>query len=68
MTTLTLHCIKGDFVVAGPDIEPAKFKTRREAKDWCQTRYPGSPIQEIGAKAAKRLEVRPPRKTDWNRN
>ena len=62
MSTLTLRCIKGDFVVTGPDIEPAKFKTRREAKDWCQTRYPGSPIQEIVAKTAKRLEVRPPRR------
>ena len=34
MTTLTLRYIKGDFVVTGPDIEPARFKTRREAKDW----------------------------------
>jgi hypothetical protein len=33
MTTLTLNCIKGDFVVTGPDIAPAKFKSRREAKD-----------------------------------
>jgi hypothetical protein len=42
MTTLTLRYIKGDFVVTGPDIQPAKFKSRREAKDWCQTHYPGS--------------------------
>jgi hypothetical protein len=49
MTTLTLHCIKGDFVVTGPDIEPAKFKSRREAKDWCAEHHPGSPITKIGA-------------------
>jgi hypothetical protein len=42
----TLH--QGDFVVTGPDIEPARFKTRREAKDWCVAHYPGSPIKEIG--------------------
>jgi hypothetical protein len=49
MTTLTLRYIKGDdFVVTGPDIEPARFKTRREAKDWCAAHYPGSPIKEIG--------------------
>jgi hypothetical protein len=39
--------IKGDFVVTGPDFEPMKFKTRREAKDWCMTHHPGSPIREI---------------------
>ena len=43
MTTLTLRYIKGDFVVTGPDIESARFKTRREAKDWCVAHYPGSP-------------------------
>ena len=36
MTTLTMRYIKGDFVVTGPDIEPTKFKTRREAKEWCR--------------------------------
>ena len=49
MTTLTLRYIKGDFVVTGPDIQPTRFKTRREAKDWCEAHYPGSPIKEIGA-------------------
>ena len=48
MTTLTLRYIKGDFVVTGPDIEPTRFKTRREAKDWCVAHYPGSPFKEIG--------------------
>ena len=32
MTKLTLRYIKGDFVVTGPDIEPTRFKTRREAQ------------------------------------
>jgi hypothetical protein len=31
-----------------------KFETRREAKDWCQTHYPGSPVKEHGTDAAKR--------------
>ena len=49
MTTLTLRFIKKVFIVNGPDIDPpAKFKRRREAKDWCVAHYPGSPIKEIG--------------------
>ena len=47
MTTLTLRYIKGDFVVTGPEIEPIRFKTRQEAKDWCRAHYPGSPVKEI---------------------
>ena len=62
MTTLTLRLIKNDFIVTGPDIAPAKFKSRREAKDWCVQRYPGSPIKEIGADATKRLTRAMPRK------
>ena len=34
--------------MTGPDIEPVRFKTRREAKDWCEAHYPGLPIKEIG--------------------
>jgi hypothetical protein len=37
----------GNGLVTGPDIEPKKFKTRREAKDWCKVHHPGSPIREI---------------------
>jgi hypothetical protein len=48
MTTLTMRMIKDDFVVTGPDIEPMKFKTRREARDRCKTHHPGSPITEVG--------------------
>jgi hypothetical protein len=47
MTTFTMRRIGGDFVVTSPDIEPMKFKTRREARDWCAEHYPGSPIREI---------------------
>jgi hypothetical protein len=69
VTALTLRCIKGDFVVTGPDIEPTKFKSRPEAnssralkpeaKDWCKTHYPGSPITEIGADASRRVVAVP---------
>ena len=49
MTTLTLRRINDDFIVTGPDIEPAKFESRSDAKYWCVIKYPGSPIKEIGA-------------------
>ena len=45
---------RGHFIVTGPDIEPRKFKSRREARDWCAEPHPGSSIQEIGADAVKR--------------
>ena len=48
MTTLTLRRIKDHFVVTGPDIEPTRFKSRPEARDWCKAHYPGSPVTEIG--------------------
>ena len=48
MTTLTMRLVKGDFIVTGPDIAPMKFKSRPEARDWCKTHHPGSPITEIG--------------------
>jgi hypothetical protein len=43
MTTLTLRFIKKVFIVNGPDIAPAKFKRRREAKDWCVQHYLARP-------------------------
>ena len=52
MTTLTMRMIKGDFVVTGPDIEPMKYKSRREARDCCAKQHPGSPIEEIGPAAS----------------
>jgi len=54
MTTLTMRCMRGDFVVIGPDIEAHKFKSRREARDWCMTHHPGSPVEVIDADSAKR--------------
>jgi hypothetical protein len=51
VTIRTLRRIREDrFEVTGPDIEPATFKTRVEARDWCLTRYPGSPIREVGGR------------------
>jgi hypothetical protein len=43
MTTLTMRYIEGHIVVTGPDIQPTRFKTRREAKDWCVAHYPARP-------------------------
>jgi hypothetical protein len=54
MTTFTMRHSRGHFIVTGPDIEPLKFKSRREDKDWCAEHYPGSPIKEIGANADRR--------------
>jgi hypothetical protein len=68
MTTLTLRGMKDDFIVTGPDIEPAKFKSRREAKDWCVTHYPGSPIKEIGADESERRTRAMPRKGPLRRS
>jgi hypothetical protein len=53
MTVLTMRFQRGHFVVTGPDIEPLKFKSRREAKDWCAEHH-RAPIKEIGANAVKR--------------
>jgi hypothetical protein len=64
MTTFTLHYIKGDFVLTGPDVEPRKFKTRREAKEWCMTHHPGSPITEIGASGKRVSAKKPPSKSE----
>jgi hypothetical protein len=47
MTTLTMRVVRGDFIVTGPDIEPMKFKSRPEARDWCLKHHPGSPITEM---------------------
>jgi hypothetical protein len=34
-------------------LEARTFGSRREAKDWCASHHPGSPIREIGRDAAK---------------
>jgi hypothetical protein len=54
MTTLSMRYLRGDFVVTGPDIEPVRFKTRREAWVWCFQHHPGSPVKMAGADATKR--------------
>ena len=46
MTVLTMRYQQGHFVVSGSDMEPIKFKTRREARNWCIRHYPGSPIRD----------------------
>jgi hypothetical protein len=63
MTTLTMRVVPGDFIVTGPDIEPMKFKSRPEARDWCRTHHLGSPITEIGPgrKRAPKKRERPSR-------
>jgi hypothetical protein len=55
MTTLILRFINGNFVVTGPDIEPTRFASRREAKDWCRWHHPGVPVVEIGKDASARV-------------
>jgi hypothetical protein len=62
MTTITMNCIGEAFLVIGKDIEARKFESRREAKDWCASHYPGSPIHEIGADSSKRISRAMPRK------
>ena len=42
------------------DIQPMKFKSRREAKDWCASHYPGSHVTEIGADRSPRIVVAAP--------
>ena len=54
MTTLTMRVVRGDFIVTGPDIEPKKFKSRRETRDWCMTHHPCSPITEIGPRGKRK--------------
>jgi hypothetical protein len=50
-----MRAIKGDFIVTG-----VKFKSRREARDWCKTHHPGSPITEIGPGGKRAASKTPP--------
>ena len=34
MTPLIMRYLRGDFVVTGPDVEPMKFKPRRQRGRW----------------------------------
>jgi hypothetical protein len=62
MTTLTLRLVKDDFIVTGPDIEPMKFKSRSEARDWCLKHHPGSPITEVGRDGKRKPQRAEPRR------
>ena len=66
MTTLTMRFMKGDFIITGPDIAPMKFKSRREAKEWCANHYPASSITEIGADRSKRIVVAAKGRPKWS--
>jgi hypothetical protein len=57
MTTLTLRRIKDHFIVSGPDVEPTRFESRPEAKDWCRWHHPSSVVIEIGRDASTRVVV-----------
>jgi len=59
MTKLTLRHFKGYFLVTGPETEPAKFKTRRQAIEWCAAHYPDLPVKE-DRPAGKRLANKRP--------
>ena len=37
-----------------------QFKSRREARDWCKTHHPGSPITEIGPGGKRAAAKKPP--------
>jgi len=52
-TVLTIRSRRGHFVVTAFDLDPVKFKTRRQARDWCAENYPGAPIYEAGAEAIR---------------
>jgi hypothetical protein len=46
MRKLSLRHFAGHFLVTGPDTEPAKFKTRQQALDWCAVHYPDLSVRE----------------------
>ena len=58
MTTLTLRRINDDFIVTGPDIEPAKFESRSDAKYWCVIKYPARPSKR-SARTSQSVEAEP---------
>jgi hypothetical protein len=58
MPTLILRFTNDHFVATGPDIEPMRFKSRPEAKDWCRWHHPRVPIIEIGRDRSRRMVER----------
>jgi hypothetical protein len=57
-TVLTIRSQRGHFIVTSFDLDPVKFKTRRQARDWCSENYPGSQIREAGADGVRRARSR----------
>src|SRR5262245_10443794 len=43
---VSVRYFNGYFLVTGPDTEPAKFKTRQQALNWCAAHYPDLSIKE----------------------
>ena len=54
MTKLTLRYLKGYFVISGPEVKPTRFKSGREAKDWCRACTQVPPIEEVATYVPKR--------------
>jgi hypothetical protein len=54
MASFTLLYVRGHFVLTGPTIEPMKFETRREAKEWAHKHFPGSLVKEVTRKPPPR--------------
>ena len=55
VTVLTMRRVRDDcFEVTGPDIQPMRFKTRAQARDWCRVHFRGSPIREERAGGRKK--------------
>jgi hypothetical protein len=56
-TTLTLRSRGAHLIVTGPALSGvAKFKTRRQAREWCARYYPCISIHEVGAESVKRTK------------
>ena len=41
-----------------PSLKPTRFKSRREAKGWCQSLYAGSPIEEVATYVPQTVDQR----------
>jgi hypothetical protein len=54
VTVLSMRHVRDHFIVTKPDIEPVKFKTRHEAREWCRQHFHGSPIREEGPGGKRR--------------
>ena len=55
MASFILLFTRGHFVLTGLTIEPMKFETRREAKEWVHEHFPGSLVTEVTRRPNLRL-------------